>query len=53
MDGDGALPSRRIAAPLKGTKLGSAASGSDVLSAQHHDSIRKIAVKMRMSLGAM
>lgn len=32
-EGEGALPSRRCAAPLKGTKLGSATSGSDVLSA--------------------
>lgn len=36
LEGDGALPSSRLAAPLKGTKLGSAASGSDVLSAKHN-----------------
>lgn len=34
-EGEGALPSRRFAAPLKGTKLGSATSGSDVLSVKH------------------
>lgn len=33
-EGEGALPSSRLAAPLKGTKLGSATSGSDVLSAK-------------------
>ena len=46
VDGEGALPSRRIAAPLKGTKQGSAASGCNALSAHHHGFVRKTLVRL-------
>ena len=47
-EGEGALPSSRLAAPLKGTKLGSATSGSDVLSAKPHS---MFSLQIRLDLG--